>query len=276
MSDLLPSLISGASGIVGNLLGNSAARKAAAQQAALQKEFAQNGIRWKVADAKAAGLHPLAALGAQTTSYQPVSVQQDYSAFGSMGQDISRAMLASADAKERTAIQQEQMQMQRETHAANINRVNAETALDEMRMREIASRVNRNASAQLGPAFPSVRRGGTPNNYGSYVINPAEITSQNKSDISLTAGPDSPMWTNYRMFDGKYPFNVKLPSEQASESMESAGEIVAPILILGKNIPYLGRQVIEHARKLYGNKVADYLRNHRRKNIESRKRVRGY
>lgn len=35
------------------------------------KEFAQNGIQWKVADAKAAGLHPLAALGAQTTSYAP-------------------------------------------------------------------------------------------------------------------------------------------------------------------------------------------------------------
>ena len=100
MSDILPSFISGAFGIAGNSLGNSAARKAAAQQAALQKEFAQNGIRWKVADAKAAGLHPLAALGAQTTSYQPVSVGQDFSSFGQMGQDVSRAMMATADAKE--------------------------------------------------------------------------------------------------------------------------------------------------------------------------------
>ena len=90
---------SAGAGIVGNLLGNRAAKKAAAQQAALQKEFAQNGIRWKVADAKAAGLHPLSALGAQTISYQPVSVGQDFSAFGQMGQDVSRAMMATADAK---------------------------------------------------------------------------------------------------------------------------------------------------------------------------------
>ena len=44
------------------------------QQSDLQREFAQNGIRWKVADAEAAGIHPLAALGAQTTPYQPVSI----------------------------------------------------------------------------------------------------------------------------------------------------------------------------------------------------------
>ena len=42
-----------------------------AKNAALQREFAQSGIQWKVADAKKAGLHPLAALGAQTASASP-------------------------------------------------------------------------------------------------------------------------------------------------------------------------------------------------------------
>lgn len=50
--------------------GGSSARK----EAALQKEFAQNGIQWKVADAKAAGVHPIYALGAPTTSYSPQAV----------------------------------------------------------------------------------------------------------------------------------------------------------------------------------------------------------
>lgn len=41
-----------------------------------QKEFAQHGISWKVADAKRAGLHPLAALGSSTMSYNPVHIGQ--------------------------------------------------------------------------------------------------------------------------------------------------------------------------------------------------------
>lgn len=47
------------------------------QDIALQREFAQNGIRWRVDDAKAAGLHPLAALGASGSSYSPTSVMLD-------------------------------------------------------------------------------------------------------------------------------------------------------------------------------------------------------
>jgi hypothetical protein len=39
-----------------------------------QKEFAQHGISWKVADAKEAGVHPLVALGANITPFSPVPV----------------------------------------------------------------------------------------------------------------------------------------------------------------------------------------------------------
>lgn len=78
-----------------------------------QRQFAQHGIRWKVADAKAAGLHPLAALGAQTTSFQPVSVGSD---FGSAGQDISRAIQANQTKEQRvdgTTKQMQHLQLQR-------------------------------------------------------------------------------------------------------------------------------------------------------------------
>lgn len=54
-----------------------------------QKEFAQHGIRWKVEDAKAAGLHPLAALGAQTHSFSPTVVGDN---FAQAGQEIGRAI----------------------------------------------------------------------------------------------------------------------------------------------------------------------------------------
>lgn len=96
---MLGSLISAGSQLIGGLLGKSSADRAAAtaknqqrkaQYAAnrdrkfaanwaqknidLQKEFAQSGIRWKVEDAKAAGVHPLYALGANTIGFNPVSV----------------------------------------------------------------------------------------------------------------------------------------------------------------------------------------------------------
>lgn len=75
----------------------------AAQNIAHQKEFAQQGVRWKVEDAKAAGLHPLAALGAQTTSFSNV-VGSDVSSstnFGGMGQDLGRAIDAGSTRAER-------------------------------------------------------------------------------------------------------------------------------------------------------------------------------
>lgn len=73
----------------------------------LQKEFAKNGIRWKVEDAKAAGIHPVYALGASTHSFSPISVgtMPDDSAaraVSGMGQDISRAIQATRTAEEQT------------------------------------------------------------------------------------------------------------------------------------------------------------------------------
>lgn len=65
-----------------------------------QEKFAQSGVQWRVADAKAAGISPLAALGAQTGSFSNVVAPQAQSsnAFGTgvaaAGQDIGRAIAA--------------------------------------------------------------------------------------------------------------------------------------------------------------------------------------
>lgn len=75
-----------------------------AQNIANQKEFAQQGIRWKVADAQAAGLHPLAALGAQTSSFSNVvggNYEIPKTDFGGMGQDLGRAIDAKSTQGER-------------------------------------------------------------------------------------------------------------------------------------------------------------------------------
>lgn len=73
----------------------------------MQKEFAQNGIRWKMEDAKRAGISPLAALGAQGSSFTPVAIGDTGSSSGTgdfiarTGQNISRAMAAGMSQEEK-------------------------------------------------------------------------------------------------------------------------------------------------------------------------------
>ncbi len=76
---------------IANLLGahvsSKAEKKMAAKERDLQREFAQHGLSWKVADAEAAGVHPLYALGAATQGYKPLSV----GTAGTMGRGIQQA-----------------------------------------------------------------------------------------------------------------------------------------------------------------------------------------
>lgn len=93
-----------ASSLIGGFLNKSSgddAREANERMAdkniALQREFAQNGIRWKVADAKAAGIHPIYALGGSGASFSPVSANFSAdtslgSAFAQAGQDLSKSI----------------------------------------------------------------------------------------------------------------------------------------------------------------------------------------
>lgn len=103
----------------GNLFGASkssdATREANAMALAdkerdreLQREFAQSGIQWRVADAIKAGIHPLAALGGSGATYSPsaISISPDTSmgtALAASGQDISRAMNATRSQGQRDA-----------------------------------------------------------------------------------------------------------------------------------------------------------------------------
>lgn len=90
---MLGSLIGAAGSLLGGLLGQSKQDKMAAANIAAQREFAQKGIRWKVADAQAAGIHPIYALGAPTHSFSPVSIGDSLGpGIRAAGQDIGRAI----------------------------------------------------------------------------------------------------------------------------------------------------------------------------------------
>lgn len=91
---------------------NRISREAEDRSNAMQKEFAQNGVTWRVQDAERAGVHPLYALGASGASYSPsatigggASLRSGkgdlYRNISNMGQDVSRAMYATATTEKR-------------------------------------------------------------------------------------------------------------------------------------------------------------------------------
>lgn len=98
---MLGALISAGAGLASSFLGKNSAEKAAKQNYQQQKEFAQNGIQWKAADAKAAGIHPLYAMGANTVSFSPTNVGSDFSGLATAGQDIGRAIDATRSNNQR-------------------------------------------------------------------------------------------------------------------------------------------------------------------------------
>lgn len=100
---MLGSLISAGAGLIGGLLGNKANAKANDQNAALQKEAAQNQVQWRVADANKAGVSPLVALGMSPISMSPSYVGDTSlpASMANMGQDIGRAVSAKMGPQER-------------------------------------------------------------------------------------------------------------------------------------------------------------------------------
>ncbi len=153
VKDNVGSILGTAGDIVGGILGGNAsehnaqvdaaaALKAAELNLKYQKEFAQNGIRWRVDDAKKAGIHPLASLGAQITSFSPSFSMDAFAgdqrstesplALGlkSMGQNIDRAKLAKQEQAERD--------LDNAWKAAQIRRLEVDTALTQAQLSKVA------------------------------------------------------------------------------------------------------------------------------------------
>lgn len=108
-----PAVIAAGASIAGGLMGaGSADKQKDAQLAnadadrALAIQMANEGIRWRVADARAAGIHPLYALGAQLPSHSPTTfIPGETGHLGrgiaEAGQHIGRAVEASTSSTER-------------------------------------------------------------------------------------------------------------------------------------------------------------------------------
>lgn len=111
---MLGNIIAAGASILGGILGQNKQDDIAKRNIQLQKDFAQQGIRWKVDDAKAAGIHPIYALGAPTTSFAPVSVGDSLGpGIRAAGQDISRAINSTSTSDQRLSSTVAALQLER-------------------------------------------------------------------------------------------------------------------------------------------------------------------
>lgn len=110
--------ISGAAAIAGGLINDRSNRRQASADRAMQREFAQYGIRWRVEDAKKAGIHPAVALGASVNGAQPTQIGSQ------IGDGIERAGRAYLDAKLQSEVTQSDL------NQAQINETDSRTALN--------------------------------------------------------------------------------------------------------------------------------------------------
>lgn len=211
---------------------NKQAEQQALRQEALQKEFAQSGIQWKVQDAEKAGVHPLFALGANTTSYQPTNVgggAADFSFIGEAGQNIGRAIdatrstPASALALQATKTQIEGLQLD-----------------NELKRTQLASAVRTSAvGAHPGLPGPFTR---------SAIEGQASSGQVDDTLLPLMHSAREPQYTtNMRAFGKDYQPNPRFSDAQSYEDRygEMSDYIAGPAIALADymhNIYYPNRQ----------------------------------
>lgn len=93
-------LLGSVGSFLGGIFGNKAADKRQAEMLAWQERMDNTKIQRTQADAKAAGVHPIAAMGGSLHSPSPVSVG-GHTDFSNMGQNIGRAVEATMDSHQK-------------------------------------------------------------------------------------------------------------------------------------------------------------------------------
>lgn len=194
-------------GIGGSLFTARENRKQQERNADLQREFAQHGIRWRAEDARAAGLHPLYALGASTPSFSPtVTTDPIGPALQQMGQSVANAVTRQETSQQRYLGYLATLQAE-----ANLKLTHAEIA---NKLSERALKTQ--AAAAAAPFPPSIQHDPV---LGSFEVKPPQITGRNEADPSLTAGPGQPGWELRETAPGS--FLTVFPQESVSEMFEN-------------------------------------------------------
>lgn len=186
-------------GSVGNFVGNLITNHQTMshqdfwnrQNIALQKEFAQNSLKWRVEDAKRAGVHPMAALGITPASFSPVNSSINLTdlgaGLGEMGQNIDRAIQVGKDSDAR----QKAEYFQDAQNGLQLR--NMELQNDFLQAQIDSMKAVRNTA--LPPAAPTTNPDNVPLSGVNKVAD--EVIASPSDNPSVTAGTH-PLWTHAR------------------------------------------------------------------------------
>lgn len=193
------------------LLGNKRPEAVKKQAEDLQKEFAQNGLQWRVEDAIKAGIHPLAALGFQGPQASPVIVGDQgapppdpNSSFAStMGQGLSRAMMASGNRETRMMSQLQLASMRLDIEGKSLDNQIRASQLHQMGL--------------TGPPMPSaIDQPGGVSGQGNFQVTPSKAISSSRGAPHQQAGAITDVGFA-RTSSGGY---IPVPSQDIKERIE--------------------------------------------------------
>lgn len=216
----------------------------------MQYEFAQNGIRWRVEDAKRAGIHPLAALGAAGASSTPIAIGPGYnvdhgrpdrgpdigSSLAQMGQGLGRAMAATQTKVERQLTAFELMRQEQQIRSGDLD-----IAIKAAQLAKLG------AAANLGPGMPtSVSSASIPGSSGTgvYEAKPPEVPNPDPNHQGQTAGPATPNATWLRAPSGDV---YSVPHKDLNiDEFSSPGHVTW--MIHNRVLPYFSQRYRDAAR----------------------------
>lgn len=194
---------------------------------ALQREFAQNGIRWKVADAQAAGLSPLFAVGGSGAAFSPNAITVGSSGsdgFGErMGQSISRA------------VQGQSTSVERALHVAQLRVLESQADKNQAEAFYYASRASGavQTAGQSG-AFPPVVGPGS-GIAGMVSPKAPDAIAPRVNDESLSAA-QNPFWERHQLGDGAV---IDLPRSDEGPAEAAENPTLWPSILM-RNIQQHG------------------------------------
>lgn len=190
-----------------------------AQNYAAQKEFAQKGIQWKAQDARKAGLHPMAALGAAGSGFTP-----SFQAFTGNESAVGQMMDAIPGQNTNRAARANMTDQDRELHALAVRRGELENQLLEGQITQLWSSIMGQPTNPPAPG-PSVAGAVNQHGQGSVTIVPSKQESARKGDAGATAG-NTPAMRGVDVVNGQ---RVDLINPSIAESLEGYGILQAPI-----------------------------------------------
>ncbi|AXQ65631.1 MAG: DNA pilot protein [Microviridae sp.] len=250
--------IAAGAAIAGGLMSNRAQKKQLEQERALQREFAQNSIQWRTADAKKAGLHPLYAMGATGASYSPQTYYDSLGpAVAQAGQHIATGYQNAQTRKDQQAAAGRSAARANSGYAMQYRQMlnqeralNSQLTVDEAQANYFNSMAARNMqgwnASQDGLGLATHDQASDLQDSGLVRVEPKELVTNEPGSPSIEAG-QNPLWVKEKA--GRGFTGVRLNDEAA----EAYGDQIAPLINLAATayfyvfdrLPKAGKQNIK-------------------------------